>query len=291
LTNCISHQIDHGVLIVGFDDNNNPPYWILKNSWASSWGENGFIRVQKGTNQCLITSYPCSAKVAKGGPTPPPTPPTPPGRKEFTQRKCKKPTCEDCKDIVLPQDECIAGAKYSYKGSCTGGKLIVDAFVGRKCQGNRIARSTNEINQCSIDFDSKSTEEFIQNLCHAGPAPPTPAPTAPPTPSPTQQFVQMDCSDSACTQGCTNNTFAANVCLPLSGGGSAIAVCSPGQLTLTEYPLSNNCTGFSIPSTMPLDQCLANGDGQGYFENFCPGQAVFAADRKANVLSTRRRDE
>ena len=64
LTNCISQQVDHGVLAVGFDDAHNPPYWIIKNSWAASWGEDGYIRVEKGKDQCLITSYPCSAIVA-----------------------------------------------------------------------------------------------------------------------------------------------------------------------------------------------------------------------------------
>ena len=64
MTNCISQQVDHGVLAVGFDDAHNPPYWIIKNSWAASWGEDGYIRVEKGKDQCLITSYPCSAIVA-----------------------------------------------------------------------------------------------------------------------------------------------------------------------------------------------------------------------------------
>jgi C1A family cysteine protease len=66
MTNCISSQVDHGVLAVGFDNNNNPPYWIIKNSWAASWGENGYIRVEKGTNQCLITNSPCSSQVSGG---------------------------------------------------------------------------------------------------------------------------------------------------------------------------------------------------------------------------------
>ncbi|CUG86908.1 cysteine peptidase, putative, partial [Bodo saltans] len=74
LTNCISSQIDHGVLVVGFDDTFSTPYWIIKNSWAASWGEEGYIRVQKGTDQCLITTVPCSSKVAKASPTPAPGP-------------------------------------------------------------------------------------------------------------------------------------------------------------------------------------------------------------------------
>jgi cathepsin F/cysteine peptidase B len=65
MTNCISSQIDHGVLAVGFDNDHRPPYWIIKNSWAASWGEDGYIRVEKGRDECLITSYPCSSKVTK----------------------------------------------------------------------------------------------------------------------------------------------------------------------------------------------------------------------------------
>jgi C1A family cysteine protease len=65
LTNCISQAVDHGVLAVGFDDEYSTPYWIIKNSWAASWGEEGYIRVKKGTNQCLIDSSPCTAIAAK----------------------------------------------------------------------------------------------------------------------------------------------------------------------------------------------------------------------------------
>jgi hypothetical protein len=63
MTNCISSQVDHAVLAVGYDNSYNPPYWIIKNSWGADWGESGYIRVQKGTDQCLITTDPCSAIV------------------------------------------------------------------------------------------------------------------------------------------------------------------------------------------------------------------------------------
>jgi len=63
LTNCPSTQLDHGVLIVGFDSTYSTPYWIIKNSWSASWGENGYLRVQMWTNQCGLNEDPCSIAV------------------------------------------------------------------------------------------------------------------------------------------------------------------------------------------------------------------------------------
>jgi len=63
LTSCVASQINHAVLAVGFDDNAVPAYWIVKNSWGTTWGESGYIRVKKGSNTCLINQYSCSALV------------------------------------------------------------------------------------------------------------------------------------------------------------------------------------------------------------------------------------
>lgn len=47
-------NLDHAVLLVGFgqdeDDmmNGPTPYWKVKNSWGPTWGENGFIRLERG---------------------------------------------------------------------------------------------------------------------------------------------------------------------------------------------------------------------------------------------------
>jgi len=48
-------QVDHCVQAVGYDDSNSPPYWIVRNSWATSWGEQGYIRVESGKDLCKIS--------------------------------------------------------------------------------------------------------------------------------------------------------------------------------------------------------------------------------------------
>jgi C1A family cysteine protease len=45
--------VNHGVLLVGIDNNGN---WNIKNSWSNGWGENGFIRLAPG-NTCAVCGY------------------------------------------------------------------------------------------------------------------------------------------------------------------------------------------------------------------------------------------
>jgi C1A family cysteine protease len=37
--------IDHAVLMVGYDDTNDPPFIKMKNSWGTKWGEDGYFRI------------------------------------------------------------------------------------------------------------------------------------------------------------------------------------------------------------------------------------------------------
>ncbi|KAK2945248.1 putative Cathepsin B [Blattamonas nauphoetae] len=47
----------HAVTLIGWGEENGEKYWLLQNSWGPEWGENGFFRMRRGTNECGCESY------------------------------------------------------------------------------------------------------------------------------------------------------------------------------------------------------------------------------------------
>jgi len=58
--NCYD-DVNHAVVIVGYDVSGPVPYYIIKNSWGTAFGHDGYIYVRAGYRICGVTIEVCGA--------------------------------------------------------------------------------------------------------------------------------------------------------------------------------------------------------------------------------------
>jgi len=51
-----AEAIDHCVMLVGFNAKVETPYWIVRNSWGSEWGDGGYIYLEMANNTCGLAN-------------------------------------------------------------------------------------------------------------------------------------------------------------------------------------------------------------------------------------------
>ena len=50
LCNTDSSSLDHAVTLVGYGYEDDTEYFLLRNSWGTSWGENGYMKIVNNGN-------------------------------------------------------------------------------------------------------------------------------------------------------------------------------------------------------------------------------------------------
>jgi len=55
ITKGCGDTLDHCVQIVGYGTASSVDYWLVRNSWGTTWGEKGFLRVERNKNLCGIS--------------------------------------------------------------------------------------------------------------------------------------------------------------------------------------------------------------------------------------------
>lgn len=56
---CTKDVVNHAMTAVGYTKD----YWILKNWWGNKWGENGYMKIKRGTNLCGLSNFAAYAVV------------------------------------------------------------------------------------------------------------------------------------------------------------------------------------------------------------------------------------
>ena len=49
-------DLDHSVLAAGYGTLDNKDYYLIKNSWSTHWGKNGYILMSRDQNNCGVAT-------------------------------------------------------------------------------------------------------------------------------------------------------------------------------------------------------------------------------------------
>lgn len=48
----------HAIKVIGYGTQDGQDYWLVQNSWTTTWGDNGLFKIARGTDECGIEDSP-----------------------------------------------------------------------------------------------------------------------------------------------------------------------------------------------------------------------------------------
>lgn len=155
-------NLDHGVLVVGYGKG----YWIVKNSWGTSWGMDGYIKLARGggkippANSPGICGIAMQASYPVAGSTPRVTQPAPLARAEIAGRNYRNPNespCADREDVV--QITSIGGSFCAPKCSKEPGgtDMVCPQLKSAGAEGKCLLelQDSNITSHCALECDAE----------------------------------------------------------------------------------------------------------------------------------------